>query len=86
MEKEITGTIISVSQQKWLKINSKPVRMLGSDGAVYPCMIKVKYIADGKEYIKRKWVTAGKFSVGDSVKIIYDGNNPTKAKIDIRQA
>ena len=49
-----TGTIISVKKQWWLKINNKPIRKGALDGAAFPYVIKVKYVVDGKEYIKRR--------------------------------
>ena len=33
MEKETTGTVISVTKQWWLKVNRKPVRTHAMDGA-----------------------------------------------------
>ena len=51
-----TGTIISAKKQWWLKINKKPIRKGPLDGAVFPYIIKVRYMVDGKEYIKRKWI------------------------------
>ena len=59
MEKETTGTVISVATQWWLKINTKPVRLHALDGAIFPYIIKVRYTADGKDYFKRKWIRAG---------------------------
>ncbi len=53
MEKETTGTVISVSKQWWLKINTKAIRKGPMDGAVFPHIIKAAYKVDGKEYIKR---------------------------------
>ena len=29
------------------------------DGAVFPHIIKVSYLVDGKEYIRKKWIGAG---------------------------
>ena len=43
MEKETTGTVISVTKQWWLKVNRKPVRTHAMDGAAFPHIIKVKY-------------------------------------------
>ena len=43
MEKETTGTVISVTKQWWLKVNRKPVRAHAMDGAAFPHTIKVKY-------------------------------------------
>lgn len=83
MDKETTGSIISVSKQWWIKINTKPVRAFGADGAIYPHIITVIYHVDGKEYTKKKWVRARSPlpSVGSQVDILYDENRPPKAKI-----
>ena len=83
MDKKTVGTVIAASRQWWLKINTKPVRMHALDGAIFPYIIKVKYTADGKEYIKRKWISAGNPvpNVGSSVTVAYSENKPSKAKI-----
>jgi hypothetical protein len=82
MKKETTGTVISVSKQWWLKINTKAVRKGPMDGAVFPHIIKVSYSVDGKEYIRRKWIGAGVPvpNEGSSVKVVYTDGAPTKAE------
>ena len=52
--KETNGKVISVSRQWWFKVNTKPIRLSGFDGAIYPYIIKVAYSVDGKEYFKRR--------------------------------
>ena len=83
MKKETVGTVISVSKQWWLKINTKPVRMGTMDGAAFPHIIKVKYTADGKEYTKRQWIGAGNPvpAAGDTLTVLYSEENPNKAEI-----
>ena len=83
MNKETTGTVVSVSKQWWLKVNTKPVRMGTMDGATFPHIIKVKYTVDGSEYTKRKWIHAGLPvpQVGGSVLVSYSADEPAKAKI-----
>ena len=80
---ETIGTVISVSKQWWLKVNTKPVRMGTMDGATFPYIIKIKYTVDDKDYIKRQWISAGKPvpSEGSSVKLFYDKEKPSKAKV-----
>jgi len=83
MDKETIGTVISAQKQWWLKVNTKPVRKHALDGATFPHVIKVQYTVDGKDYIKRKWISA-RFSapaVGSSVTVSYCGNKPGKAKV-----
>ncbi len=83
MNKETKGTVISASKQWWMKINTKPVRMIGTDGAIFPYIIKVRYTVDGKDYTKRKWIDAGGSvpAVGASVMVCYDSEKPKRAKI-----
>ena len=51
------------------------------DGAVFPCIIKVKYTVNGREYTKGKWIGAGKPvpSVGSAVTVLYCESKPSKA-------
>ena len=83
MEKETTGTIVSVKKQWWLKINANASRMGSRDGAMFPFVIKVQYTVAGKEHVKRMWVMRKDFfpAVGDTVRVIYDDSKPEKIKI-----
>ena len=82
-QRETTGTVVSVTKQWWLKVNTKPIRNGPLDGAVFPHVIKVSYTADGTEYSKRKWIGAGSPvpGIGATVKVIYDEGKPSKAKL-----
>ena len=74
MDKETTGTVISVKKQWWLKINTKSVRLHALDGAIFPHIIKVEYTVDGQTYTKRKWIGAGYVEKPAwSIKISSDG-------------
>lgn len=83
MNRETKGIVISVAKQWWLKINTKPVRTHLLDGATFPHIIKVKYIVDGKEYTRRKWIKPGSVvpDIGSSVTVSYLENKPSKAKV-----
>ncbi len=83
MEKETIGTVLTVTKQWWLKVNTKPIRMGTLDGTTFPYIIKVQYIVDGNTYTKRKWIGAGKAvpAVGSSLTVLYSSNKPSKAKI-----
>lgn len=83
MDTVTTGTVITVAKQWWLKINTKPVRMHGMDGAIFPHIIKVRYTVEGTDYHKRKWIPArdNPPSVGSDVTVIYRADNPRKAKV-----
>lgn len=85
MEKETTGTVVSIAKQWWLKVNTKPVRLHPLDGATFPHIIKVNYTVDGKEYICRKWISAGQPvpGKGDTVNVIYHSERPSKATVAI---
>ena len=83
MEEKAMGTVVSVAKQWWLKINTKAFRAGTTDGALFPHIIKVKYTANGKEYAKRKWISAYAPTpkVGQSVVVVYPLNKPKRAKI-----
>lgn len=84
MEIEVRATVVSAAKQWWLKINTKPVRTHALDGAIFPHVVKVKYTVEGKDYSCRKWIAAGSRvpAVGDSLRVIYSEDKPSKGKID----
>ncbi len=83
MENKTLGTVIGVYKQLWLKVNTKSIRAGALDGATFPHIIKVKYIVDGKDYIKYKWLPARITAPvkGDTLRVIYNAEKPKKAKI-----
>ena len=87
MDKETTGTVISVATQWWLKINTKSVRKHALDGATFPHIIKVQYTVDGNEYIIRKWIRASDPApaVGSTVTVCYPEKKPGKGKVQTAQ-
>ena len=83
MERETKGTVISVAKQWCLKVNTKAVRLHALDGATFPHIITVKYMVDGVEYRKRKWIHAGYPvpGVDSTVRVIYNEDKPSKARV-----
>ncbi len=84
MKTETKGTVVNVSTQWWLKLNTKAVRTQGPlDGAEFPHVIRVTYTVDGVEYTKRKWIGAGSRAPvkGSTVTVVYDEEAPAKAEI-----
>lgn len=83
MDKVTVGTVVSVTAQWWLKFNTKVFRMHPWDGAICPHIIKVRYTVDGKDYFKRKWLSAGELvpSVGSEITVAYWEDKPGKAKV-----
>ncbi len=83
MDKEITGTVVSVAKQWWLKINTKAVRMGPLDGAIFPHIIKVQYVVGENTYTKRKWIGAGKPvpAIGSKLTVLYSTDKPGKARV-----
>ena len=83
LDREAVGVVIAAKRQWWLKINTKRIRLHALDGAVFPYVIKVKYMAGGKEYVKRKWIGAGKPvpKTESTVRVLYCEAKPSKAKI-----
>lgn len=67
----------------WLKINKKPVRKGSLDRAAFPYVVKIRYVVNGKEYIRKKWIGT-KYPVpaeGDTVQLAYEENRPEKIKV-----
>ena len=83
MDKETTGTVISVAKQWWLKVNTKAIRMGPLDGATFPHIIKVQYVVGENAYTKRKWIGAGKPvpAIGSKLTVLYAADKPGKARI-----
>ena len=83
MNKETLGEVIAIKKQRWLKVNTKPIRAGAMDGAIFPHIIKVSYKVDGTEYKKSKWIRAGNPvpALNSHVKVIYSEEKPSKAKI-----
>ena len=83
MDKETIGTVLSIAKQWWLKVNTKSVRTGSLDGAIFPHIVKVEYVVDGKTYTKRKWIGAGQVvpAIGSKLTVLYCSNKPSKAKI-----
>lgn len=85
MEKRTHGTVLSVKRQWWLKVNTKPFRSGPLDGAIFPYIIKVKYMVGETEIIKHKWLGAGIRcpEVNERVTVIYREEKPTKFRLEI---
>ena len=86
MENRTRGTVISVKRQWWLKVNTKSVRKGPLDGATFPHIVKVRFVADdGCEIIGSKWLGASVTPpcVGESVPVIYRTDRPKKFRLDI---
>ena len=85
MKNEAEGIVTSVKKQWWLKINTKPVRLHSSDGAIFPHIITVSYTLDGREYTARKWIKASLTppQTGDKVTVVFDTGKPQKAKVSL---
>jgi hypothetical protein len=83
MDRETSGTVVSVAKQWWLKINRKPIRMGALDGATFPHIVKVQYVVGGKTFFKRKWIGVDKPvpAIGSKLTVFYCADKPSKAKI-----
>ena len=82
MQNTTTGKVVSVKKQWWLKINTKVIRMGALDDAIFPHILKVRYMVDGKEYVRRKWILTKNPvpAEGDSIGVVYDEEKPERIK------
>lgn len=85
MEQQTEGTVVSVSTQWWCKVNRRPVRLHPLDGAVFPHIVKIQYMAEGKSRACRKWLGAGAGApgVGSRVRVFYPAGKPSKARVEL---
>lgn len=79
------GTVIAVKKLWWIKINTKPVRSHALDGALFPHTVTVRYMVNGAEYIKKKFVRArlAPPQIGETIDVYYRTEKPSKCKIDM---
>ena len=84
-ENTAIGTILSVKKQWWLKVNTKPIRKNAFDGATFPHIVTVKYIVNGNEIVKKKWLKSFVTppSVNEQVAVIYRTDKPTKFRLEL---
>jgi len=80
-----TGKIEKVIKCWWLKVNSKPVRMNGFDGALYPHLITFTYFVNGKKYKKTKYIGLRENLIGifGTVDVFYDKEKPSRCAIQL---
>lgn len=83
MQKETVGTVIADTKLWWCKINRKAVRMHALDGADFPHLIRVRYVAEGREYVVRKLIGTSRTcpQVGQTVTVYYQSERPSKCSI-----
>ena len=75
-----TGKIIKVRKCWWIKVNKKPVRLNGLDGAAFPHIVTVEYEVNGQKYTKKKFLNYNITcpNVGSNVDVYYNRENPKK--------
>ena len=76
----VTGTVTSVSECRWYKVNLKPVRRDSLDGAVFPHIFTFTYRVGGESYTGRRfvgWAYACP-GVGADVDVYYDPRRPSR--------
>lgn len=85
--RSVEGTVVSAAECWWLKVNTKPVRWSGTDGAVYPHIITFRYSVDGVEYTGRRWLdhTVNCPVVGKRVFLHYDPEHPKHCAMETAQ-
>lgn len=80
-----TGTVTKVYKCWWLKVNKKPARTNGLDGAAFPHIITVEYQAYGEKHTKKMWlghhITCP--VAGSTIPVYYKKDKPKKICIGI---
>ena len=84
MKKQTLGTITGVKTLWFVKVNTKPVRQHGLDGAIFPYLVTITYNACGQDYKATKIIkpTAAAPVKGEKIKVFFEEENPKKCAID----
>lgn len=79
------GTVTASKTLRWLKVNTKPVRVNGLDGARFPHMIRFTYQVDGVTYSGSAYVsyTVRCPEVGQIISVYYDREDPAKYAVQL---
>lgn len=74
------GTVTEVKVCWWFKVNTKPVRLHSSDGALYPHIIRFSYQVDGLTYEGRRWIMWNRRCPvkGEKITVCYEEDAPEK--------
>ena len=55
--KAVKGQVTEVREWRWLKVNTKPVRASGMDGARFPHVLHFRYEVGGRTYEGRRYIS-----------------------------
>lgn len=80
------GTVTAVKTWWFVKVNTKPVRAIGTDGARYPHRISFVYRAGGGEYQGSRILSPSidAPAKGDKITVYYDPSNPHRYALEIQ--
>ena len=81
----VAGTVTGVKTCWWLKVNTKPVRANGLDGARFPHIIQFTYHVDGAEYRGSRYVSwaARCPREGERITVYFDRAAPAKYAVPV---
>lgn len=79
------GTVLSAEPIWWVKINTKPVRVNGLDGAKSPHVIRFAYCVEGVTYHGSAYVsyTVRCPEAGENIPVYYDRDDPSKYAVTL---
>ena len=81
--KPVQGVVTGVKECRWLKVNTKPVRTSGMDGAKFPHIVSFRYEVEGRQYTGSRYVSwsARCPNVQEQIAVYVDGTNPAKCAV-----
>lgn len=79
------GTVTASKTLRWLKVNTKPARVNGLDGAKFPHMIRFTYQVEGVIYSGSAYVsyTVRCPEAGQTIPVYYDRKDPAKYAVQL---
>ena len=81
----VAGTVTNVKTCWWMKVNTKPVRANGMDGARFPHIVEFSYTVDGTAYSGSRYLdwTVRQPAAGEYIRVYIDPERPERYALDI---
>lgn len=79
------GDVTAVKTCWWLKVNTKPARINGFDGAVFPHIVHFTYKVDGKEFKGSRYFAHYEACphTSNEIMVYYDPRVPAKCALKL---
>lgn len=83
--RKIQSVVEEVKTLWWIKVNTKPVRVDGMEGAIFPGFIRFSYSVEGIKYKGSRVISPYKRCPikGEKIDVFYDADKPSSYAVNI---